>query len=270
MIRGRQSTRRRRRRRQRSTPRRFQKWPTWTDSVPLFWGALLLKYWLSGQLRRLIHPNYTGLVAVSGGLLLLLGLVHLWQQRRKPQPLDEVAGLAANLLSKKFAAGLLVGTAIAGLLIPPGTLGSQAALQRGLGSALPVTRLQPQAFEIATNPARRSLVDWVRTLNAYPEPEAYRDQAVRIEGFVMRLDTLPADVVLLTRFIVSCCAVDAYPVALPVVLPPETDPEDFPNDSWARVRGTMGATTSGDRPRQAIVRADAIVPIPTPRDPYSY
>ncbi len=246
-------------------------WPYWGDVIPLLWGALLLKYWLSGQLQRLIHPNYTGLVATSGGALLLLGLSYLQQQIGSRSGRDPMTSLAANLLPKRLATGLLVGTAIAGLAIPPGTLGSQAALQRGLGSALPVTRLQPQAFQITADASERSLVDWVRTLNAYPEPDAYRGQDVQIAGFVMRLDDLPADVVLLARFIVSCCAVDAYPVALPVALPPGIDGSEFPVDSWVEVRGTMAASTlTDDGPRQAIVRAEAMTPIPTPTDPYSY
>ena len=238
----------------------------WTDLVPLLWGALLLKYWLTGQLSRLIHPNFNGLIAVTGGLLLALGGLHWWQGRRS----GSQGILTANLVPGKLATGLLIGTAIAGLIIPPGTLRSQAALQRGLGSTLPVTRLRPQAFQISSNPGTRSLVDWVRTLNAYPEPDAYDGQPVQIEGFVMHLEELPADVVLAARFIVSCCAVDAYPVALPVQLPPETQAADFPVDSWVRVKGAIAPLELPGQDRQASVRATEIAPIPTPRDPYSF
>lgn len=238
----------------------------WTDLVPVLWGALLLKYWLTGQLSRLIHPNFNGLIAVTGGLLLVLGSLHWWQGRRS----GDQGILTANLVPGKLATGLLIGTAIAGLVIPPGTLGSQAALQRGLGSTLPVTRLRPQAFQIASNPEGRSLVDWVRTLNAYPEPEAYSGQPVRIEGFVMRLDELPADTILAARFIVSCCAVDAYPVALPVKLPAGTQATDFPVDSWVRIRGAIASLELPGQARQASVRATEIASIPTPRDPYSF
>lgn len=255
MTRARQSSRNRRR------PRL-----NWADLVPLLWGALLLKYWLTGQLSRLIHPNFNGLIAATGGLLLVLGGLYWWQGRRSSG--REI--LTANLVPGKLATGLLIGTAIAGLIIPPGTLGSQAALQRGLGSTLPVTRLRPQPFQVASNPAGRSLVDWVRTLNAYPEPEAYSGQPVRIEGFVMHLDSLPANAILAARFIVSCCAVDAYPVALPVKLPPGTQVTDFPVDSWVRVSGEIAPLELPGQPRQASVRATEIVPIPTPRDPYSF
>ena len=34
-------------------------WSPWLDSLALLlWGALLLKYWGTGQLALLIHPNY--------------------------------------------------------------------------------------------------------------------------------------------------------------------------------------------------------------------
>lgn len=36
------------------------------------WGILLVKYWLTGQLALLIHPNYFGLVVVTGFALLML------------------------------------------------------------------------------------------------------------------------------------------------------------------------------------------------------
>ncbi|MEO0947470.1 MAG: TIGR03943 family protein [Cyanobacteria bacterium J06641_5] len=238
----------------------------WTDLVPVLWGVLLLKYWLTGQLSRLIHPNFNGLIAVTGGLLLALGSLHWWQGRRS----GSQGVLAANLVPGKLATGLLIGTAIAGLIIPPGTLGSQAALQRGLGSTLPVTRLRPQPFQIFSNTEERSLVDWVRTLNAYPEPTAYSGQPVRIEGFVMRLDELPTDAILVARFIVSCCAVDAYPVALPVQLPPGTQARDFQVDSWVRISGAISPLELPGQARQASVKAAEIVPIPTPRDPYSF
>lgn len=241
-------------------------WLNWTNLVPILWGALLLKYWLTGQLGRLIHPNFNGLIATTGGILLVLGSLH-WLQRRQ---FGRQGGLSANLLPGKLATGLLVGTAIVGFIVPPGTLGAQAALQRGLGSTLPVTRLRPQAFEIASSPETRSLVDWVRTLNAYPEPEAYEGQPVQIEGFVMRLEELPEDGILVARFIISCCAVDAYPVALPVQLPLGARVEDFPVDRWVRVRGAIASMELPGQPRQASVQATEIAPIPTPRDPYSY
>src|SRR4028119_1572954 len=39
------------------------------------WGVLLLKYWLTGSLNLLIHPNYFWLVVVTGVLLLIVGVI---------------------------------------------------------------------------------------------------------------------------------------------------------------------------------------------------
>ena len=44
----------------------------------LAWGILLFKYWVTGQLKLLIHPNYNLLVLATGILLIILAGVKAW------------------------------------------------------------------------------------------------------------------------------------------------------------------------------------------------
>ena len=44
----------------------------------LAWGILLFKYWVIGQLKLLIHPNYNLLVLATGILLIILAGVKAW------------------------------------------------------------------------------------------------------------------------------------------------------------------------------------------------
>ncbi|HZG37074.1 MAG TPA: TIGR03943 family protein, partial [Nodosilinea sp.] len=76
----------------------------------------------------------------------------------------------------------------------------------------------------------RTIVDWVRTLNVYPEP-------------------------------------DAYPVGLPVELPAST-PRPAP-DTWLEIEGTMQTTTL-DGKRQLAIGSATLTEIPEPRTPYEY
>jgi uncharacterized repeat protein (TIGR03943 family) len=250
----------------------------------LAWGSLLLKYSQSGQLKLLIHPNYFGLVFVTSIILLAIGGIKAWQlfkqwRKNKRYPLDETIK-HITLLPAGVSSSLLLITALLGWFIPPTPLTSQIALQRGVSDALFVnTRIQPQAFRATINPEERSLIDWVRTLNVYPEPDAYAGQKVKVSGFVVHLPELPENYLFLSRFILTCCAVDAYPVGLPVKL---TKPYRnlYPPDTWLEIEGEMITDTLAVDPqqmketstsqRQLVINAQSVQKIPTPAEPYGY
>lgn len=254
----------------------------WLDSLALLsWGLLLLKYSLTGELKLLVHPNYFWLITITGVIFILLTIIKTWQivnQRWVKLQNANTSVQHISLLPSGFGSGLLVMTAVLGLLIPPRILSSDTALQRGVTEALPVTRVQTQEFRTSTLPQDRSIVDWVRTLNAYPEPTAYLGQPVKVSGFVIHLKNLDDNYILLSRFIITCCAVDAYPVGIPVKL--NGSKSLYPPDSWLEVEGemiteiigvdtnTLSANASGKR--QVVIQAKSVKKIPTPSDPYGY
>lgn len=246
----------------------------------LGWGLLLLKYWLTNEIRLLIHPNYIGLVIVTGIILLLLGVLkvfQLYQARKRIKKEQETVVQHITLFPVGWSTFLLLGTAILGLLIPPTILGSEAALQRGIRETLPLTQTQPERFRVKVNPEERSLIDWIKTINAYPEPEAYEREKVKVKGFVIRKKALPENYFLLAQFIITCCAIDAYPVALPVKL--EAANSNYSADTWLEIEGEMitetlsmeGRQDEGiNQSRQVVIQAKKISKIPTPRNPYGY
>lgn len=239
------------------------------------WGVLLLKYALTGQYLLLIHPNYFYLMLATSILLLIIGLVKIKQLLTTSLEIpDNESHL--TIFPPGIGSSLLLLAAIAGLLIPPTVLASSTALQRGITETLPPTRDRPQAFATQTRPEERSLIEWVRTLNAYPEPDAYTGQPAEITGFVIDLPELPDNYLLLSRFILTCCAVDAYPVFIPVELSPNT--EQYRPDTWLEIAGTMTTQTlaipdrsqTPQEKRRLVLKADKIEQIPTPSNPYSY
>ncbi|MBC6481231.1 MAG: TIGR03943 family protein [Hormoscilla sp. GM7CHS1pb] len=255
----------------------------WLDIFSIAaWGVLLLKFWLTNKLNLLIHPAYHWLTIVAAlGLLLVSGLQgrELLRKRRYRYGWRHAARSANSQHLSAFPPGwsstILLATAIAGFSIEPTVFSSQTALQRGVNDFLPVTESQPQAFINATPPEGRSLIDWVRTLNVYPEPDAYAGQKVKVNGFVIHLPTLPAEYLLISRFVITCCAADAYPVGLPVKLNsdfsgrPRTDRNDYPPDTWWEIEGKMIAETL-DGKRQLTIAADSLKPISEPENPYNY
>lgn len=248
----------------------------------LAWGLLMLKYSFSGELSLLVHPNYFGLVTATGVVLVVLSvsrggqwLKRLFRKKSGQQVGDVVAHI--TLLPIGLGSTILLLTAILGFVIPPTAFSSQVALQRGISDTLPATQLEAQSFTAQMKPEERSLIDWIRTINAYPEPDAYAGQRANVTGFVVYPPYLPNNYILISRFILTCCAVDAYPVGLPVRL--DGDRTQFPQDTWLSIQGEMTTATlpignpvNGQIPkkRQVVLVAESIKAIPTPRDPYSY
>lgn len=255
------------------------------DGLGIFtWGILILKYSFSGKLKLLIHPNYFALVTVTGFILLSLGGLRLFQTMRRwlrrsapPQP-DQDSVTHVTVLPLGIGTLLLLSTAILGLLISPSVFTSQLAIQRGISNTLPPTQAQAESFASQVKPEDRTLVDWIRTINAYPEPDVYAGQPANVTGFVVYPDYLPDNYLLISRFILTCCAVDVYPVALPVKL--EGSRQQYPQDTWLEIQGEMVTETlptpsgnqgSGSPPkRQLVLAAKSLQTIPTPKDPYSY
>ena len=241
----------------------------WLDVVAIAaWGILMLKYWLTGKLYLLIHPDYFWLVIVGGMGLLIVGFfkgLQLWKHRRQA---DKANPLHINVFPPGWGSFLLLTAAILGLMITPRAFTSQTALDRGVTELIGATRVQPQAFRAQVRPEERSLVDWVRTLNVYPEPDAYTGQKVKVQGFVIHQPNVSQEYIFLARFILTCCAADAYPVGLPVQLP-SSSRQQYPPDTWLEVEGQMTTQTIGEK-RQLTIAANSLKKIPQPQNPYSY
>lgn len=239
----------------------------WLDVLAIAaWGILLLKYWLNGKLGLLIHPDYFWLVIVTAlGLLVVSGLkgYELLLRRRATAPSLQ----HLTLFPPGLSSGLLLATAILGLVVTPHVFASQTALQRGVTDSVTLTRSQPQAFRSSRPPEQRSLVDWVRTINTYPEPDSYTGQKVKVQGFVIHPTELPEQYLLVSRFVITCCAADAYPVGLPVKLTQSR--KVYPPDTWLKVEGQM-ITESLAGKRQLTILASSIKQIAEPKNPYDY
>lgn len=240
----------------------------WLDVLAIAsWGILMLRYWLTGKLNLLIHPDYFWLVITGGlGLLLVSGL-KAWELLRRRQRSRVTNTGHITLFPPGFSSALLLTTAVVGLFFTPRVFASQTALQRGVTDMLGATRSQPQAFRSSVRPEERSLLDWVRTLNVYPEPDAYTGQKVKLQGFVIHPPELPPEYLLLSRFVITCCAADAYPVGLPVKL--LANSQVYPPDTWLEVEGKMTTENLG-RKRQLTIQASSLKQISEPQNPYDY
>lgn len=240
----------------------------WLDVLAIAaWGILMLRYWFTGKLSLLIHPNYFGLVVVAGIVLILISIAKTRQLWRQPRRQVEPAAQHITLFPPGWGSALLLTTAILGFLITPQVFASDKAMQKGIDDLLGSSRMQPQSFRASVRPEERSLVDWVRTLNVYPEPDAYTGQKAKIKGFVIHPQDVGEEYFVLARFVLTCCAADAYPIGLPVKV--STYRQEYKPDSWLEVEGIMEtANLSGKR--KLTINASYLKRIPQPKNPYGY
>ncbi|MFM2061852.1 MAG: hypothetical protein RLZZ507_1522 [Cyanobacteriota bacterium] len=241
----------------------------WLDVLAITaWGILMLKYWFTGKLNLLIHPDFFWLVILGAIGLIIIGFakgLQLWKQPRRHEVPNNQQHI--NLFPPGWSGALLLTTAILGFIITPQVFTSQTALERGVTELLGATRAQPQAFRATVRPEDRNLIDWVRTLNVYPEPDAYTGQKVKVQGFVIHPPELDKEHLILARFVITCCAADAYPAGLPVLVPDNRD--QYPPDTWLEVEGQMITENIANK-RRLTIKATSLKKIPQPKNPYSY
>ncbi|MGB7085225.1 MAG: TIGR03943 family protein [Phormidesmis sp.] len=249
-------------------------WRDILDALALgMWSAMLFRYWIGGKLTLLLHPDYAWLSNTAAIVLSLLAMFTFFKAlsrvfgRRSSADKSTADGSHVTLLPPSISSALLLGIAVFGLIYTPRAFASQTATQRGISDTLTLTRAQPQRFARATASEDRSIIDWIRLVNVYPEPDEYEGEAVNVKGFVLYPPEWPEGYLMVSRFVLTCCAADAYPVGLPVKL---TDSQErYPTDSWLEVSGQIVTETLNER-RQLVIAPTNITAIEEPKNPYEY
>jgi len=174
-----------------------------------------------------------------------------------------------NKLFKSDVLGnlLIVATVLVGLILPPKSLSSITASQRSIDlNSINLTQNTISAVQnFNKSTSNYSLGDWISMQSFNPDPLYYKDKDVKISGFLYKPDNLnlPENVVLIARFVVTCCAVDARPVGLKVTLPENAE---FKVDDWVEITGKFGL----DDKNELIVITEGIVKIDIPSSPYIF
>lgn len=245
----------------------WQKFLPWLESCAILaWGITLLKLWLAGQLYLLIHPNYIPLTIIAGLGLTIVGIAEAWRVSKRRQVYTNNQQ-HVTLIKPSLSSSLLLIVAIVSLFINPRPFTSEKAIHRGVIDNIADARTIPQSFRASNRPEERTLVEWVRTISAYPEPDAYKGQKVKLTGFVVHAPDQPDNMFLITRFVITCCAADVYPVSLPVKIAESR--ANYPPDKWLQIEGQADVDIK-DGKRQVVIVASNITAISEPKNPYDY
>ena len=209
--------------------------------------------WWQKKLSLFLHPDFIPLAIVATGVLLVVTFALLFQRHSHAHALTWWKTI------------LLLFPVLVVTFVPLRPLSSSTALTRGINSGVLSIGRKVNAMQFASNPAKRSLYQWVIALNANPEPTHYDGQPVNIKGFILHDPALPSDQVLLARFIVTCCAADARVLSLPIQKTSAL--ASAKDDQWYAIKGKMVVVDANGQ-RSLLVQPDSAEQITEPDDPY--
>lgn len=159
---------------------------------------------------------------------------------------------------------LIVLPVFLGFLLPATRLSSVTALQRvvDLNS---VRETESVVSLFLKNTRNYTLGDWIKVINNNPDLSLFVDKEVSVSGFVFSPDG-SSDKFLISRFLITCCAVDARPLGLWV----ESNWRGaFRENQWVELNGRLKlAEINGAQ--TLVVEPETINPIPEPLDPYVF
>ncbi len=155
---------------------------------------------------------------------------------------------------------------ILGIVIPAKPLTAAAAETRNIIFSAPgglTSTGNPITLSMETQPL--TILDWLNIFTQDGDLSQYLGKPAQVSGFVIHDDHLPDNQFLLARFVITCCAADAFPVAIVVeydgVLPQE--------DQWLIVEGSIHQTFENEM-TLPLLKADSIDFIDQPGQPYLF
>ena len=208
-----------------------------------------------GQLDTYIHPRYhlfTIIIAAIGAGFLIIDII---SQLRRQSPSSGTRRERLSLAS--WAAVILI---LLGYALPPQPLSSSASTQRNefIAAEEGTQCRHPQPSGEHAMPL---LHQWHLAFADCDQPGYFDDTPIDAIGFVQ---PAAAGQFRLTRYIISCCAVDSTPVHFIV-----QSPLPASEGTWVHIRGTLQHVDHANR-RDYHITAPTITPIPTPTEPYEF
>ncbi|HMQ38200.1 MAG TPA: TIGR03943 family protein [Micropruina sp.] len=217
-------------------------------AVAICWLAL------SGQLNLYIHPRYNVFTVVLAGFA-IVAAIGAWALRAR----TETGGRGWG------AAVAAVAMVLALFVVPPATLSASTAQQRSPNAgadAGDATRLA------GADPSTFALRDWSVLVNDPDSVTTYAGQQVKLIGFVLPVDGQHPDTFYLARFVVTCCTVDARPVAVPVALTGWAEKHE--PDQWVEITGRLVPAQQLPGGAVLVLQPSEIKHIAQPGQPYEY
>lgn len=164
------------------------------------------------------------------------------------------------------AALIVAASAVALLVLPPAVLSVDTAQNRELNSAT----LSASASEVdlaGGDTSGFTVKDWSTLIRQGVGEDYFAGRTAELTGFVLPVDGTP-DAYYVARFVITCCAVDAQPVAVAVYDPGWQD--RIEPDDWVSVTGGFRSSPDPGIRESIVLSPNATEIVEQPAQPYVY
>lgn len=227
--------------------------------------------WLAAtdQLSLYIHPRYTIFTIIMTCFGLLLGYVGLCRHARKT-PSNHSRKHWTSLFYYPLIGALWICAIVILLVATPSTLTSAVLQNRTINSGVATDASLTNTVPLfgSSDYTHLTIKDWAPLLSQTTDISFFNNKKARVTGFVSPDASDPENIFYVSRFVITCCAVDAQPIGVPIYLPEWQS--KYPADSWVRAEGLFGATTDAHNKQRITLRPTKIDAIQQPKDPYVY
>jgi uncharacterized repeat protein (TIGR03943 family) len=237
---------------------------------------------INNQLVLYIHPRYVVFTVIMAIIALAFAVARVVVSGQRDRgrhhaghdhddedddleptrPLQKVLSIAALALAVGLAAGAV--------LLPPATLSAATASQRDITAAqtnLDAASLQDASSADGPTFSRYTVLEWSSLLAQTSDPTFYAGKPADVIGFITP-DPDADDVFYVSRFIITCCAVDAQPVGVPVYMPDWKT--QFSADDWVEGTGEFASSRSTQSSAAIAMNPSGVIGVDEPSDPYLY
>jgi putative membrane protein len=289
----------------------------WQASILFGFTVYLLKLFETGEIHLLVAPPIAVLLKLTLGVLVVMTLHTLFSffsnrdtcecNHNHHHEHDHHHKVSPGIVSL-----LLVVPVVLGLSVPTQALGA-SMMNHGLqafpnerpNGSVPQQEIAPDTSSATSHEDKVDTVDLSKVPHADMQgipkppkpkegtelslldveaniliaPEYYFNRRFKFTGFVYHPEGWPSNRMILSRYLITCCAADATPIGITV----ETkDAAKYKNNSWVEIDGTIStrkipeadkiAATSWyyGYPNKPVLIAHAIQAIKAPQDPYMY
>jgi len=153
-----------------------------------------------------------------------------------------------------------------GVLVPATPLASAAIDARGLNIS------DPQSLSLGVNQTvtapqdERTILDWYTLLAGSTNDLPDGENQASVVGFVYHDARLPENQFFINRFVVTCCAADAFPLGIIVEWP---ESSSLSTDSWVHITGEISRSTL-DGSSIPLIIATSVESVVQPDQPYLF
>ena len=227
-----------------------------------------------GQLGFYIHPRYhlLAVVATVAGSMLLIIDIALQLRHNLAGKQRASAGVTTTERPEKprrkisLLSIITAGILALAIVLPPRPLSSSSAANRATSGPTSTTGRCDKPEPLDGKPV--SMNRWRSAFDDCPNDSFFDGVTIDVTGFVARDPSGFYDnhYFELSRFVISCCAVDSTPISILVKSP---DAERYRNNQWLRLSGQIKRELSGGKAVYVLTNP-TITPTTEPANPYEF